>query len=100
MILVGLASAAMAATGTFEGLISFAIVFILVTDGFMVLVLFKLRKREPQAPFRVPIYPAIPLTFLTAYALLFLGALIQQPMISAVSVATLIATYVLYYLTA
>jgi len=100
MILVGLVSAAMAATGTFEGLISFAIVFILVTDGFMVLVLFKLRRREPEAPFRVPFYPAVPLAFLTAYALLFIGALIQQPLVSAVSIGTLIATYALYYFTA
>jgi APA family basic amino acid/polyamine antiporter len=100
MILVGLVAAALAATGTFEGLISFAIIFILVTDGFMVLVLFKLRGRDPQAPFKVPLYPLVPLLFLGAYALLFLGAVLQQPLVSAVSVATLGATYALYYFTA
>jgi APA family basic amino acid/polyamine antiporter len=100
MILVGLVSAALAATGTFEGLISFAIVFILVTDGFMVLVLFKLRAREPQAPFRVPLYPAVPLVFLGAYTLLFIGALLQQPMVSATAVAALAGTYALYSFTA
>jgi basic amino acid/polyamine antiporter, APA family len=56
MILVGLFSAALAATGTFETLLSLAIVFILVTDGFAVLVLFELRARHSACrsflPFR------------------------------------------------
>jgi APA family basic amino acid/polyamine antiporter len=100
MVLVGVVSAALAATGTFENLLSLAIIFVLITDGFMVLVLFRLRARTPQAPFRVPLYPAVPLVFLATYAALFVGAVLQQPGVSAVAVASLIATYALYSLTA
>ena len=46
MILVGVVSAGLAATGTFETLLSLAIALILFTDGFMVLVL------VPPAPRR------------------------------------------------
>ncbi|HYV64655.1 MAG TPA: amino acid permease [Myxococcales bacterium] len=98
MILVGAFSAVLAATGTFERLLSLAIVFVLVTDGFMVLVLFRLRSREPRAPFRVPLYPAAPLAFLGIYALLFIAAVLQQPGLSAVAVAALAATYVSFRL--
>jgi len=98
MILVGAFSAALAATGTFEGLLSLAIIFVLVTDGFMVLVLFRLRGREPGAPFRVPFYPAVPLVFLAVYALLFLAAVLQQPALSAAAVGTLAATYLSFRL--
>jgi len=93
MILVGVFATALAATGTFEQLLSLAVVFILVTDGFMVLVLFRLRARYPNAPFRVPFYPVLPLVFLGAYALLFLAALAQRPAISAAALGALAATY-------
>ena len=98
MILVGAFSAALAATGTFEGLLSLAIVFVLVIDGFMVLVLFRIRGRDPGAPFRVPFYPAVPLVFLGVYAMLFFAAVLQQPGLSAVAVGTLAATYLSFRL--
>jgi APA family basic amino acid/polyamine antiporter len=100
MVLVGAVAAALAATGTFERLLSLAILFVLVTDGFMVLVLFRLRARAPQAPFRVPLYPAVPLVFLATYAALFMAAVLQQPAVSAVAVGSLVAAYALYSLTA
>ena len=43
LLLVAFVSVLLAATGTFERLLSLAITFILVTDGFMVVVLFRLR---------------------------------------------------------
>ena len=92
MLLVGAVSMVLAATGTFEGLLSLAITFVLVTDGFMVVVLFKLRARGP-APFSVPLYPLVPLAFLGAYVLLFVAAVIQQPVMTAVAVAALALTY-------
>jgi amino acid transporter len=98
MILVGAFSAALAATGTFEGLLSLAIVFVLVTDGFMVLVLFRLRSRDSRAPFQVPFYPVVPLVFLGVYGLLFVAAILQQPMLSAAAVGALAATYALFRL--
>ncbi len=93
MILVGAFAAVLAATGTFDRLLSLAVVFVLATDGFMVLVLFRLRSREPRAPFRVPLHPAVPLAFLGVYALLFIAAVLQQPGLSAAALGALAATY-------
>jgi len=98
MILVGAFSAVLAATGTFDRLLSLAVVFVLVTDGFMVLVLFRLRSREPRAPFRVPFHPAVPLAFLGVYTLLFVAAVLQQPGLSATAVGALAALYVSFRL--
>lgn len=95
MILAGAVSATLAATGTFEILLSLAVAFVLVIDGFMVPVLFRLRRRGPEAPFRVPLYPALPLAFLGVYAALFLAAATQQPGVTAVAVGVLGATWAL-----
>lgn len=90
MLLVGLVALALAATGTFESLLSLAIVLVLVTDGFMVLVLFRLRRRSSPAPFRVPLYPTAPLLFLAVYAALLIGALWQQPAQTGLALAVLL----------
>jgi APA family basic amino acid/polyamine antiporter len=89
LLLVALVSVVLAMTGTFERLLSLAITFILVIDGFMVVVLFKLRAERPVAPFRVPLYPLVPLLFLGIYLLLLIGALIQQPGITLAALAAL-----------
>ena len=89
LLLVALVAVVLAATGTFERLLSLAITFILVTDGFMVVVLFRLRSGRPAAPFRVPLYPLVPLLFLGTYVLLLVGALIQQPGITLAALAAL-----------
>jgi amino acid transporter len=95
MILVGAVAALLAATGTFERLLSLAIAFVLLIDGFMVLVLFRLRRQSPGAPFRVPLYPAVPLLFLAIYAALFLAAAARQPGVTAIALAVLGATWAL-----
>ncbi|HEY1418367.1 MAG TPA: amino acid permease, partial [Myxococcaceae bacterium] len=89
LLLVTLVSIVLAATGTFERLLSLAITFILVTDGFMVVVLVKLRAARPDAPFRVPLYPFVPLAFLGIYLVLLVGALIQQPGITLAALGAL-----------
>jgi APA family basic amino acid/polyamine antiporter len=89
LLLVAVVSLLLAATGTFERLLSLAITFILVTDGFMVVVLFKLRARQPTAPFLVPLYPLVPLLFIGTYLLLLVGALIQQPGITLAALGAL-----------
>src|SRR5215472_11535858 len=95
LLLVAVVAALLAATGTFERLLSLAITFILVTDGFMVVVLFKLRAARPEAPFHVPFYPLVPLLFLGAYLLLLVGALIQQPGITLAALAALALVWLL-----
>src|SRR5207248_2413695 len=57
MLVVGAVSIAFAASGTFTDLLALAIVQILLIDGFTVCALFALRARQPEAPFRVPLYP-------------------------------------------
>jgi amino acid transporter len=89
MLLVGLVALVLAATGSFERLLSLAIVLVLATDGFMVLVLFRLRRRPGRAPFQVPLYPAAPLLFLAVYAALLAGALWQQPRETALALGVL-----------
>jgi len=89
LLLVAGVAVVLAATGTFERLLSLAITWILVTDGFMVLVLFKLRAGASAAPFRVPLYPLVPLLFLGTYVLLLAGALIQQPGITLAALGAL-----------
>ena len=92
-LLVGALSLVLAATGSFSRLLSLAILLILVTDGFMVIVLFRLRRREPNAPFHVPLYPWLPWFFLTIYALLLAAGAVDQPVLAAVAAATLAAAY-------
>ena len=89
LLVVAAVSVLLAASGTFERLLSLAITFILVTDGFMVVVLFRLRAGRPAAPFRVPLYPVLPLLFLGIYVLLLVGALIQQATITLAALAAL-----------
>jgi basic amino acid/polyamine antiporter, APA family len=89
MLLVGGVALLLTATGSFERLLSLAIVLVLVTDGFMVLVLLRLRARNPAAPFHVPLYPALPLAFLLVYLLLLAGALWQAPRPTLVALAVL-----------
>jgi basic amino acid/polyamine antiporter, APA family len=93
MLLVGVVSMALAATGTFERLLSFAVLLVLLTDGFMVLVLFRLRARRPEAPFRVPLYPLLPSLFLGLYAVLFVVAAREQPVLAGVTLLLLAGGY-------
>lgn len=93
MLLVGAVAIALAATGTFERLIGLAIVWILVIDGWAVLALFRLRRRDPPAPFNVPFYPWVPLALFAVYAALFVGTAVAQPVLIVEAVAVLVAVY-------
>ena len=93
MVLVGVVSMTLAATGTFERLLGLAIALILVIDGFTVLALFRLRAREPSAPFRTPFYPFVPLLFVAVYAALFVGTAYVQPKLVGITLAVLGVTY-------
>jgi hypothetical protein len=66
---------------------------VLLTDGFMVLVLFRLRRRQPEAPFRVPLYPLLPSLFLALYAALYVVAARAQPVLAAVTLGLLALAY-------
>jgi basic amino acid/polyamine antiporter, APA family len=94
MLLVGAVSAAIAVSGTFEQLFSLAITLVLVTDGAMVVALFRLRARGPS-PFTVPLSPWLPAAFLIVYAVLFVTAAAKQPGTTAIALGVLAASYVL-----
>jgi APA family basic amino acid/polyamine antiporter len=91
---VGLVAAVLAASGTFERLLSLTIILVLIADGFMVPVLVRLRRRGPDAPFRVPLYPFLPFLFLLIYAVLFMGAVVGQPGTTTLATGVVGVTYV------
>ena len=93
MLLVGAVASALAASGTFERLLSLVIILVLVIDGFMVAVLFRLRRLGAPAPFRVPLYPYLPLLFLAIYAVLFFAALVGQPATAALALGEIALAY-------
>ena len=93
MLLVGGTAIALATTGTFEWLISLAIVWILVIDSWAVLALFRLRRRDPVAPFTVPLYPWVPLALLGVYGALLVGTAVAQPLLIVEAVTVLGAAY-------
>lgn len=95
MVVVGVVAALLAATGQFGTLLSLAILIVLVIDGFSVAALFRLRARQPEAPFRAPFYPYLPALFIAVYAVLFVGAAIAQPGLALATAAVLAGTWAL-----
>jgi len=93
MLLVGAVAIALAATGSFESLLGLAITVILVIDSFTVLSLFRLRARQPGAPFLVPGFPWVPLAFVGVYAALFVGTAVGRPGLVAKAGALLVGAY-------
>src|SRR5437763_253585 len=93
MLLVGAVAIALAATGSFESLLGLAITVILVIDGFTVLSLFRLRARQPGAPFLVPGFPWVPLAFVGVYAALFVGTAVGRRGLVAKAGALLVGAY-------
>jgi APA family basic amino acid/polyamine antiporter len=95
MVLVGLVSMGLAASGTFADLLALAVVLILVIDGLTVASLFRLRALEPQAPFKTPLYPLEPLLFIAVYIALFVGTAIARPRLTLIAALVLAAAWAL-----
>lgn len=95
MLLVSGVAMALAATGTFVELLSLAIALILVIDGVAVASLFRLRARQPHAPFRVPLYPLVPALFIVVYAALLGGTAYAQPRLVLIAMGVLGITWLL-----
>jgi len=93
MTWVGLAAMLLALTGTFDQLLSLTITLILIIDSIAVLSLVVARRRKPEAPFRTPLYPALPIVFVGVYAALFVGTAVAQPVVVIVSVGVIAAAY-------
>jgi APA family basic amino acid/polyamine antiporter len=93
MLAVGVVAIALAATGTFVQLLSVAIALVLLLDSITIAALFPLRARAPAAPFRVPLYPVVPVVFIAVYAALLVGTALTQAGLVAIAVGVLVAAW-------
>ncbi|HXO86335.1 MAG TPA: amino acid permease [Gemmatimonadales bacterium] len=93
MVLIGVVSMALAASGTFTQLLGLAVALILLIDGLTAASLFVLRARQPDAPFRAPLYPVLPALFIAVYIALLAGTTWAQPKVVAIAMAVLIAAW-------
>lgn len=98
MLAVGAVSIALAATGTFVDLLAIAIALILLIDSVVIGALFVLRARQPDAPFRVPLYPLVPAAYILVYAALLVGSAMTQPVLVTIAVGVLVVTWGLSWL--
>ncbi len=93
MLSVGIVAVALAATGTFPQLLSIAIALVLILDSLTIAALFPLRARQPDASFRVPLYPIVPLLFIGVYLALLVGTAMTQPGLVAIAAGVLVAAW-------
>jgi APA family basic amino acid/polyamine antiporter len=82
-------AAVLAATGTFVQLLTYVVFAGWIFYGLGALSVFVYRRRAPNAdrPFRVPGYPATPVLFVAAAALLVLNTIATQPLRAAVGLS-------------
>jgi basic amino acid/polyamine antiporter, APA family len=86
-------SAVLAATGTFEQLLTYVVFTGWIFYGLGALSVFVYRRRQPDLhrPFRVPGYPLTPILFVASAALLVLNTLVAQPGRAAAGVVAVLA---------
>lgn len=86
-------SAVLAATGTFEQLLTYVVFTGWIFYGLGALSVFVYRRRQPERrrPFRVPGYPVTPLLFTASALLLVVNTLVAQPARAAVGVLAVLA---------
>src|SRR5262249_36079274 len=90
VLVVGAAASVLAISGTFEVLLAIAIVLVMVLDGVTAAALVVLRRREPAAPFRVPVFHAVVFGFIAIYAALLAVSIVDDPSL-AVTAGTFVA---------
>lgn len=86
--------------GTFDLLLAIGQFLIVVVMILLVVALFVLRRREPDAPrpYRTWGYPLTPFLMLIFAVLLFIGYCVSNPFPSAIAAAALVASYPLFRL--
>jgi len=79
-------SAVLAATGTFEQLLTYVVFIGWIFYALAAASVFVYRRRAPAAvrPFRVPFYPITPLLFIAAAAALVINTMLTQPGLAAI----------------
>jgi APA family basic amino acid/polyamine antiporter len=86
-------AALLAASGTFEQLLTYVVFSGWIFYGLGAMSIFVFRRREPDMvrPFRVPGYPVTPVLFVGAAAAIVLNAMITQPGRAAVGLGVVLA---------
>ena len=89
----------MAATGTFEQLLTYVVFAAWIFYGLGALSIFVYRRREPNAtrPFRVPGYPVTPLLFVASAAALVLNTIVSQPRRAAMGIVVVLTGVPAYF---
>ena len=79
-------SAILAASGTFEQLLTYVVFTSWIFYALGAMAVFILRRKKPDAPrpFRVPGYPLTPILFVVSAAIIVINAVISQPARAAV----------------
>jgi basic amino acid/polyamine antiporter, APA family len=92
-------SALLAATGTFQQLLTYVVFTGWAFYGLGALSIFALRRRFPNAPrpFRVPGYPITPILFVVSAAALVLNTIITQPTRAAAGIAVVLVGTPAFY---
>jgi APA family basic amino acid/polyamine antiporter len=87
---------ALTVTGAFETLIRFYMLIVIALDLLVFIGLFRLRKLYPNLyrPFKVPLYPWLPLVTIALYAVIVVVLVLPQPKIAIVSGLTVLTLVV------
>ena len=93
-------AAVLAATGTFDQLLTYVVFTGWIFYGLGALSIFVFRRREPDAPrpFRVPGYPLTPILFVLASSAIVLNTLVTQPSRALVGIAGVLSGVPVYLL--
>jgi basic amino acid/polyamine antiporter, APA family len=82
----------LAATGTFEQLLTYVVFVGWIFYALGALSIFVYRRREPDAarPFRVPGYPVVPLLFVVSAAAIVVNTMVAQPIRAMVGIGVVL----------
>jgi len=84
ILLQGAIGAVLAASGTFAQLILLDVFTLFLFGGLSVAALIQLRRKEPDLPrpYRVPLYPFVPLAFLALSLILLVASVLDSPLLT------------------
>jgi APA family basic amino acid/polyamine antiporter len=100
IVLLAVWSAILAATGTFEQLLTYVVFAGWIFYGLGALAVFVYRRRAPDAPrpFRTPGYPLSPILFVLSAAVLVGNTLVTQPFRGVVGLCAVLSGAPAFYL--
>lgn len=93
-------SAVLAATGTFDQLLTYVVFIGWIFYALAAASIFVYRRRMPDAvrPYRVPVYPLTPLLFIVAAAALVINTMVTQPVRAAIGLGIVLIGAPAYFI--